>query len=171
MLWSLTSSAAWWMCSTIVRVGGILPSPTSPQASFPEPGWTISHPKFSTTPTLRWVMGLRHIIVFMAGKIMRRVIGRRARQMVDNTSSAMPLASLAMMLAVAGTITTMSAHFANSMWFTLPSSSSHRLVVTGCSESTAKGISLTKWDAALVMTTLIACSSVLTKALTMSMAL
>ena len=63
---------------------------------------------------LAWTTGLAHMLVFMAGAKSTGTLV--AMTMVVRKSSAMPLAILPMMLAVAGAITSRSARSASEMW-------------------------------------------------------
>ena len=99
--------------SSITSTAGSLPSPTVPQARCPQAGFKICQPRSAKTCRLCCVAALRYIFVFMAGAIMQ---GQVAASTVDvSASSAMPLAILAIMLAVAGTITSKSASAAVSI--------------------------------------------------------
>ncbi len=92
---------------------GILPNPMSPQASQPEAGVTTSQPNFLSLLRFSCVTGFSYMAVFIAGA--RTFLQRQARTVVVSMSSAMPLASLAATLAVAGATTTRSARLARAM--------------------------------------------------------
>ncbi len=87
---------------------GRRPSPTSPDASSPWAGGTTSTPSARSRPTLRWVAGWAHMSWSMAGAT--RTGHRAESTMAVSIESQKPPASRASVWAVAGAITTASAH-------------------------------------------------------------
>ena len=92
-----------------------MPSPTSPQASRPDPGPTTVTPRPRSALTLACVAGFAHMRVFMPGATMTGQLPWQARSVLVRQSSAIPQASLAITLAVAGTTIARSAHSESSM--------------------------------------------------------
>src|SRR5690606_11506496 len=143
----MASSAA-----TIAAGSARRPGPDSPSASGPSSGPMTLAPRSRSRATLAWVAGCSHMRWFIAG---HRVIGAVvARHRVLTRSSARPWASLAMVLAVAGAMTTRSAQRASSMWpIAASAAASHRLVRTGCPDSAWNVCAPTKRCALSVMAT------------------
>ena len=83
------------------------PTPEVPQASSPSAGPTVWMPHERRVARLRCTAGWAHMRLFMAGAI-RTGLPEKASSSVDKASSAMPEATLPMMLAVAGATTNMS---------------------------------------------------------------
>ena len=102
------------MAATISGTSAMRPGPLSPSASGPSLGPTKLTPSASRRARLRPVAGWRHIRVFIAGA---NSLGWSAAISVEVArSSAMPCAILAMMSAVAGATTAISASCPSLMW-------------------------------------------------------
>ena len=89
------------------------PFPSVPQASAPVPGSTTLNPLARSLAMFSCVMLFSHMFTFMAGARMMGALVASTEQV--SMSSAMPAASLAMTLAVAGAMTTTSARSARAM--------------------------------------------------------
>ena len=101
---------------------------------------------------LACVAGAFHMPLFIAGAI---TMGRGvASSVVEIRSSAMPLAILAMILAVAGATTTRSGSCASEMWWMGSEGSSNRPTATGSLVSARKVSGPTNSVACLLITTL-----------------
>ena len=102
------------MAATISGTSAMRPGPLSPSASGPSLGPTKATPSASSRARLRSVAGCRHIRVFIAGATSTGLSAAISVEVAR--SSAMPWAILAMMSAVAGATTTMSASCPSLMW-------------------------------------------------------
>ena len=93
----------------------ILPCPIRPEASLPLAGPAIKTPLVISVVTFAWVAALSNMLASIAGAI---IIGALvARIVVVRTSSEMPLAILAIVLAVVGATIMISAVSASATWF------------------------------------------------------
>src|SRR5262245_14297240 len=89
------------------------PFPIHPQARYPSPGSTNLTPRAASTSILRRTASCANISEFIAGA--RSTAARVAVYSVDRKSSAIPFASLPMMLAVAGAMSRRSIDDASAM--------------------------------------------------------
>ena len=109
-------------------------------------------PYLSSVARLSWVMGFSYILVFIAGAT---ILGASlARMVVVSMSSAMPWASLAITLAVAGATRMASAAWAREMCCTWNSKFRSKVsVIHLCPVRVSKVMGLIKFTACSVMIT------------------
>lgn len=126
------------------------PSSVVPQARKPSPGPTKRTPRSISVARTARVAAWRHMLSFIAGAITTGP--GNASSSVETMLSARPPAALAMVLAVAGATTAMSAQRAYWMWSSAAvPRSPQRSIATGAPVSTSNVIGLTKRVAASVI--------------------
>ena len=142
------------MAATISCTSASLPFPVSLHAKWPTTGSTNLYPSSLASLIFLCVTSFSYIWTFIAGQI--NFFVWQARKVVETISSAIPWTTLAIILAVAGTNTMISAHLAKVMW-AIGSSlvSSNKETSHLCLLNDSKLIGLTNSCACSVMTTLI----------------
>ena len=140
-------------------LGNFLHRPQPAQPSYPHESRPSSGPINSTPRDLRvatfcCVAGCSHIFPFIAGATRTLARGFRASATQLKASLARPSASLAIVLAVAGAMSSKSASSASLMCVGCqPSTSSYRSVTTGWRDKVLNGSAVMKRSASAVITT------------------
>ncbi len=125
---SAFTRSAWLMAVRMSSRSARRPLPCAPQAREPVPGSTTLKPRARSLAMFSCVMPFSHMFTFMAGARMTGALVASTEQV--SMSSAMPAASLAMTLAVAGAMTTTLARSARAMCSISNSSGASNMSVT-----------------------------------------
>jgi len=103
------------MVCSIFSTLAMAPVPVSPHTNVFTTGGMMKYPQDSSSSSCGLVTGCSHIMVFMAGATQTGFEKSQARRVLVKRLSAMPMESLARVLADKGATTHRSAHFLSSM--------------------------------------------------------